>query len=174
MTHSGCTPACLLAGCAGRCRHHSCWSHLPLVQQQRRWHEANLCWKINQFCHLGSWGYRHSAVKNSQPHIWHQSQINCCCLLSVTGYIMTWCQQRGDLRTCSTAFLGYPYKCCICVWCSVQWLPVLEVMTSDSPVTQGPSIKVPSHSCWKGYNLQAFWAEAEFGKNLSGSALRKQ
>lgn len=55
----------------------------------------------------------------------------------------------------------------------MQWLPVLEVTTSDSPVTQGPSTEVPGHSCWKGYNLQAVWAEAEFRKNPCGFVLRK-
>lgn len=56
----------------------------------------------------------------------------------------------------------------------MQGIPALEDITSDSPVTQGPSMKVPGRSCWKGYNLQAVRAEAEFGKNLSGSVLRKQ
>lgn len=81
-------------------------------------------------------------MKNSQPHTWPQSHINLLLCMSATGYIMTWSQQRGDLRICSTALLSLlvPYMCL----CSMQCLPVLEVITSESRVTQGPSMKVPA------------------------------
>lgn len=52
------------------------------VQKQRKWHVAILYSKVNAFCHLGSWGYRRSAVKNSQPHTWPQSPIDSCFVLS--------------------------------------------------------------------------------------------
>lgn len=93
--------------------------------------------------------------RTASPIAWPQRQISCCCPLSVTGYDVTWQQWRGNLRTCSAALLPFPYLLHICVWCLMQCLPVLEVTTSDSVVTQGPYANVPGHSCCKGYNLQA-------------------
>lgn len=87
-----------------------------------------------------------------------------CCLS--TGHIRVSSERRFENMVYSTSRVSLlAPRMCLMLYGHLSW------RTSDSPVTQGPSMKVPGHSCWRGYNLQAVWAEAEFGKN---QILRKQ